>query len=446
MKSKALLIFCLVFQGYSDGFVVAQKAMPTGSDDSLKKSVDALNHDLGWLKNFKVSGWVQAQFQLAESKGAKTFDGGDFLANSNNRFLIRRGRIKFTYTNKLSQYVLQINATERGLNLVDFYSKITDPWTKTLSLTVGVLNRPFGFEIQQSSSDRETPERARFTQILLPNERDLGATATFQPIKGQKLFGLKVDAGWFNGTGIDVPGTTSLNGVGVLDFDSFKDFIGRANYKKSWKEERYTLGVGASHYNGGFVYQNNVVYNSIETNSTGKMQWKIADTTDGTRFINKKAPRIYYGADFQFGFKSLLGTTTLRCEYITGKQAGMLDESKSPSSLPAKQDTYIRNFQGMYTYLIQRIGKTKHEIALKFEWYDPNSKISSSDISATNVSFTKAELKYTALGIGYNYYIHENVKFMVYYNMVTNETSPGITGFATDLKDDVLTFRMQYKF
>lgn len=446
MKSKAILILCLAFIAFRDSFVTAQKATPTVSIDSLKKAVDALDHDLGWLKNLKVNGWIQAQYQLAESKAAKTYDGGDFLANSNNRFMVRRGRIKVTYTNKLSQYVLQINATERGLNVVDFYAKITDPWTKTLSLTVGVMNRPFGFEIQQSSADRETPERARFTQILLPNERDLGAMATFQPTKGQKLFGLKVDAGWYNGTGIAVPGTTSLNGAGVVDFDSFKDFIGRAHYKKSWKEERYTLGAGASHYNGGFVYQNNVVYTAIETNSAGYMQWKVADTIDGTRFKKKKAPRIYYGADLQFAFKSLLGTTTLRCEYITGKQAGIVDESKSPSSLPAKQDAYIRNFRGMYTYFIQRIGKTKHEIALKYEWYDPNSKISSSDITAANVSFTKADVKYTALGIGYNYYIHENVKLMLYYNRVTNETTPGITGFASDLKDDVLTIRMQYRF
>lgn len=122
MKSKAILILCLVFIAFRDSFVTAQKATPTVSIDSLKKAVDALDHDLGWLKNLKVNGWIQAQYQLAESKAAKTYDGGDFLANSNNRFIVRRGRIKVTYTNKLSQCVLQINATERGLNVVDFYA------------------------------------------------------------------------------------------------------------------------------------------------------------------------------------------------------------------------------------------------------------------------------------------------------------------------------------
>ncbi|MFA7275027.1 MAG: hypothetical protein WC044_14245 [Crocinitomicaceae bacterium] len=413
--------------------------------DSLKNTVNHLVKDVEASKNLKISGWIQAQYQWTDTKGAKTYDGGDFLANSNNRFMIRRGRVKFVYTKGIAQYVLQVNASERGVNLVDLYAKLTDPWTKSLSLTAGVMNRPFGFEIQQSSVDRETPERSRFTQMLLPNERDLGAMLTFQPIKGKKLYGLKVDGGFYNGTGIAVPGTTSLNGAGVVDFDSFKDFMGRAHYKRSWKDDKVSFGVGVSHYNGGFVYQNNRVYSSFQTDSLGAISWQMKDTTNGTTFKNKKAPRIYFGGDLQFSFKSVLGTTTLRGEYITGQQAGVVDESKSPSTLPSKMETYIRNFDGGYAYLIQRIGKSKHELALKYEWYDPNTNFQGSDVVALN-ALTKAELKYTMIGLGYNCYLNENLKFMVYYNMVSNESTNGISGYARDLKDDVLTVRMQIKF
>jgi phosphate-selective porin len=307
------------------------------------------------------------------------------------------------------------------------------------------MNRPFGFEIQQSSQDRETPERARFTQVLLPNERDLGAMITFQPVKGKKLYGLKVDAGFYNGTGIAVPGTTSLNGAGVVDFDSYKDFIGRAHYKKSWNQDKVTLGIGVSHYNGGVVYQSNKVYSNLATDSLGVVSWQLSDTTNGTTFKGGKAPRIYYGGDLQFSVKSKLGTTSIRGEYITGTQSGTVDENKSPNSLPTKPDAVVRNFNGGYAYLIQRIGKTKHELALKYEWYDPNTKVTGADLVGTN-GMTKAELKYTMLGVGYNYYMNDNVKFMVYYNMVTNENAKALTGYTTDLKDDVLTFRMQFRF
>jgi hypothetical protein len=331
------------------------------------------------------------------------------------------------------------------VNVVDIYAKITEPWTKSLSLTAGIMNRPFGFEIQQSSSDRETPERARFTQVLLPNERDLGAMITYQPPNESKLHGLKVDAGWYNGTGIAVPGTTSLNSAGVVDYDSYKDFIGRIYYKRNWKEDKYSFGIGASHYNGGFVYQNSKVYKDIEQNSSGSYTWVMADTSV-TKYKDKKAPRVYYGADLQFSFKSILGTTTIRGEYITGTQAGSIDNTKSPAALPSKTDTYIRNFEGAYIYFIQRIAKSKHELAVKYEWYDPNTKLSADMINPAGSSFSSSELKYTMLGLGYNYYIHPNVKLMVYYNMVANEITPGIAGFEEDLKDDVFTVRVQYKF
>lgn len=178
------LYFSLLALTTTIGYVQAQT--PTPSNDSLNKSIQQLNKEVQSAQKLKVTGWLQAQYQWTESNGAKTFDGGDFLTNSNNRFVIRRGRVKFTYSQKLTQYVLQINASERGVNLVDFYGVIKDPWKHQFALTVGVMNRPFGYEIQQSSANRETPERSRFTQVLLPNERDLGAMLTFQPTKGKK--------------------------------------------------------------------------------------------------------------------------------------------------------------------------------------------------------------------------------------------------------------------
>lgn len=424
------------------GMFFNQGIAQTTSNDSVVKAVKQLSSDVNQLKNLKVTGWVQAQYQWTQTPSAKTFDGGDFMTNSDSRFMIRRGRFKLTYTNGLVQSVVQINASERGVNLVEYYGKLTNPWQKSLSVTVGVMNRPFGFEIQQSSSDRETPERARFTQILLPNERDLGAMASFQPEKGKKLYGLKVDAGIYNGTGIAVPGTGSLNSAGVVEFDQYKDLIGRAHYKRTVAKDKVSFGVGTSGYYGGNVYQNNKVYTLDQTATTSA--WQLQDTLQ-TTYKGARSPRKYFGADFQVAVKSKIGTTSIRGEYITGTQSGQVDDTRSPLALPTKQDTYIRNFNGGYAYFIQRIGKTKHEIALKYEWYDPNTKLSTVDLNA-NAGFSKAELKYTMLGLGYNYYFNDNCKLMVYYNLVRNEKSTQISGFDQDLKDDVLTVRMQFRF
>lgn len=411
--------------------------------DSLKQSVSEINKTVEVLKRIKVTGWVQAQYQWAEKKGAENFDGGNFGANEDQRFMIRRGRVKFTYTQKLSQFVFQLQGTERGVNLVEVFGKVTDPWTKSISLQAGVMNRPFGFEIEQSSQLRESPERSRYTQILMPNERDLGAKIIFEPGKDKPLSGLRLDAGFYNGQGIAVPGTNSYTGAtvndGVNEFDSYKDFIGRLSYYKNSKDEKFRYGIGMSHYNGKVGTDKNYYY---------KVDGK--DTTNRT-FNAKAAMRRYTGVELFFSVKSPIGKTTIRGEYISGLQPGFFDSSRSPSSLPvsntssAKKAAYLREFNGSYAYLIQRLGKTKHELVLRYEWYDPNTSVSGKEISAGLAGLTKADVKYSALGLGYNYYYDENILFMFHYNMVTNEKTD-LTGYTKDLKDNIFTIRMQYRF
>lgn len=437
--------------------LLAQESTQSLSTDSLTKELNLLKSEITELKKLKVSGWIQPQFQFAESRGAANFDGGNFAPNSDKRITIRRGRIKFTYTTKNMQYVMQLNGTERGLNLTELFGVVSDPWIQTFSLTVGVMNRPFGFEIDQSSVVRESPERSRYTQILMPNERDMGAKLSFAPSKKSKLYGFRIDAGFYNGQGVYVPGTGTPAGyapgtapvLGVNEFDFQKDFIGRMCYYKDLKDDKIRVGIGVSHYNGGNAYQNNRVFEKVVTNAEGAKQWQMADTT-GKVFKNKTSPRVYYGGEAFFSIKTLLGTTTLRGEYICGKQSGTSASSASPFFLPSTaQDTYIRNFSGMYAYLIHRIGKTKHEVAVKYEWYDPNTDVSGKDITTTS-GFTGADIKYTQFAFGYNYYMNANVKFMIFYNIITNETTnsdgTGLAAFNKDLPDNVFTFRVQYRF
>ena len=395
-------------------------------------------------KNLKVSGWLQPQLQFADSAGAKNFDGGDFMPNSDKRFMIRRGRVKFTYTGKNSQYVMQINGTERGMNLVEIFAKVTDPWTKSLSLMAGVMNRPFGFEIQQSSADRETPERSRYIQVITPNERDIGMMLTYQPTKESKLHGLKIDGGFFNGTGIAVPGTTSLNNAGVVDPDYIKDFIGRAHFSKSLNEDKIKFGLGGSIYYGGVLFQNNRWYNGMKTDTAGNTVWVMQDTSGKASLKGGIAPRRYYAGEFQFSVKTAIGTTTIRGEYVTGQQSSTKEENKSWATLLGTPDVYTRTFNAGNVYLIHRIGKSKHEVAVKYEWYDPNTQLKGTEISSA-AGLTKAEIMYRCLGVGYNFYWDEHVKFMFYYNMVTNESTK-ISGYTRDVKDNVFTCRVQYKF
>ena len=105
---------------------------------------------------------------------------------------------------------------------------------------------------------------------------------------------------------------------------------------------------------------------------------------------------------------------------------------------------YTRSFDGAYFYFLQNLNSVDHELVIKYDWYDPNKKISGTEIT-TAKGFSKADLRYNTLGVGYVYRANESLKFTFYYDFVKNEKS-GLTGFTEDVKDNVFTGRVQYNF
>ncbi|TAL63282.1 MAG: porin [Bacteroidetes bacterium] len=415
----------------------AQEA-PVNPLDTQAVSILKLKNDLDLLKKIKISGYLQAQFQVADSNGIKSFAGGDFPANADKRFSVRRGRFKIAYDNALALYTIQVDVTEKGVGIKDAYVKITDPWTKALSLQAGVFDRPFGFEISYSSSMRETPERSRLFQTIFPDEREVGAKLTFQPPKTSKWNFLKIEGGIFNGSGPK-----------AVDFDYQKDFIGNIGINKTNKKENINWGIRASYYNGGWRQNTSKVY-TIASDSLGLNAFERDKDTLNYGAIAK---RQYIGADAQISIDWVAGITSLRAEYIQGQQPGTSSTSKSPETQPTS-DTYIRNFNGAYFYFLQNIAHTKHQLVLKYDWYDPNTDVEGDNIGKTvtapsGKTFAKTgttDLKYTTIGIGWVYRWDTNVKFTAYYDMVTNETTKNIALWGKDLTDNVFTLRMQYKF
>jgi hypothetical protein len=405
------------------------------SQDTLANTVKTIQSDLKSLKKLKLSGLIQAQLQFADSNGIASFAGGNFNANTDKRFSVRRGRLKATYTGNLSLFVVQIDVTEKGVGIKDAYLRFTYPKFKALHLTAGVFLRPFGFEVGYSSSSRETPERGRMSQTIFPGERDLGMMLTFQMPKESPLHFLTIDAGMFNGAG----GT-------AVDFDYQKDFIGRIRADRTTKSQKISYGLGFSYYDGGWRQGRKNEY-TMGTDSAGVSSFVLDNDTAN---FGQIAKRTYMGADFQFSIDWVIGITTLRAEYITGQQPGSSSSTTSVSTQPTS-DTYFRTFDGAYFYFIQDIWKTKHQLVVKYDWFDPNLDVAGNDIgkSISGGSYKKTgsgDLKYTTLGLGWNYKYDNNIKVSLYYDMVTNETSSNLSGWTKDRNDNVWTFRVQYKF
>ncbi|MBI5472710.1 MAG: hypothetical protein HY961_10240, partial [Ignavibacteriae bacterium] len=113
---------------------------------------------------------------------------------------------------------------------------------------------------------------------------------------------------------------------------------------------------------------------------------------------------------------------------------------------------YKRDFAGWYVNLVQNVGDDD-QIVVKYDVYDPNKNIAASDFT-TNGNFTIADIKYSTLGLGYIHHWDANVKFVLYYEWVKNEVvdaakipaGSSLFSYTKDLRDNVFTFRIQYKF
>ncbi len=388
--------------------------------------------------HLRFSGYIQPQFQVASQQGSKSFEGGDFAPRVSNRFMLRRSRIRVDYVHFYKdnaagvQFVFQFDANERSFTVRDVWGRIFENKFKLFSFTTGIFARPFSYEVNYSSSDRESPERGRMSQLLMKGERDLGAMLSFDVRKDKHpLKFLKIDAGVFDGQGINATG----------DFDNIKDFIGRVALKPKKLNKIITLSAGASILYGGL--ENNTKYH-YTTGSIANVKMQVVDSSAAN--IGKASPRRYYGADMQVKFKNKIGFTELRGEFIGGKQTGTAASSETPAALLTGADGFhTRNFNGAYFYLLQNLFSVKHQLVIKYDWYDPNTSVSGKEIGAPGSNLTAANIKYNTLGLGYVYYITPNVKAVFYYSMPKNERTQ-LAGYTSDAKDNVFTSRLQFRF
>lgn len=398
---------------------------------------DTLPEVVNRLKNLHFSGYMQPQYQVASEEGTESWAGGDFADFADNRFMLRRARLKVDY--RLPQkgkplpnalFSFQIDATERSVKVRDMFVKVYEPGRQNLSLTTGLFAKPFGFEVNLSSSVRETPERARMSQILIPSERGLGAMVSYESARpDRKELQLKWDIGVFNGTGLSGP----------EEFDSFKDLVSRLTLRPFSLSESLELSAGLSFLYGRWRQQNATRY---EMGNLSGNKTFIENTSPAN--VGRSAPRHYYGADVQLEKSHGWGKTELRGEYWKGTQPGTASTTVNPGTLPMGP-MYIRNFDGAIFYLLQNIVNDKWQLMVKYDWYDPNTEVRKKDIGTNGTTLTEADIKFSTLGVGITRYINKSLKVLLYYDKVTNEETL-LPDYTTDIKDNVFTCRLQMSF
>lgn len=398
------------------------------------------------LRKIKVSGYMQTQFRLTDlAGGTAQFSGGNFPSNTNKMFQVRRARLKIAYDNVLTQFAVELDAIPTGVTMKDAYIWITEPWTRSFGFQMGMFYRPFGYEMSFSSGSRESPEQSRVYQTLFPGERDLGAKLFYSPPQGPLSF-LRAELGIFNGSG-----------AASNEFDNYKDIIGQVAVQLPFDDMNAALDLGVSGYFGNVRNATKYLWTSGEP--APGVRGLVVDSSATN--LGDVVTRRYVGADAQFYYDvPVLGGLVVRGEYITGRQPGTSTLSTPPGPVGTAQTTispgaqatgpvYRRDVVGWYLNLVQNIGSS-HQIIVKYDVYDPNTDAKPGDfVSGSNLS--AADIKYSTLGLGYIYHWDGNVKFVFYYDMPKNEkltslAPASLAAFVDDVRDNVFTFRVQYKF
>jgi hypothetical protein len=391
----------------------------TQVDDSLKEVIDrhegkinALDErvlvneaDLGKLNKIKVSGYVQAQWEYYGKDLVKTND-------PNNNFYIRRARIKFTYEALDGvKLVIQPDFSTGNLSLKDAYAVLNIPKFKDLTLWAGQFNRP-DYEVEYSSSQREVLERSRVIRAIYPGEREIGVKLEYIGSKIPLKFQLMAMNGNFTGSQ-------------AKDYDSRKDLMGRLVYSIKMPVAGLGIDLGANGYYGG----NRIKYNTFVSNLYG-----ILDSTSfkSGDYLDKN----WIGGEIQV-FADILGGLAIKGEYVAGVNSASSatnQDSKAKLADMRKDPTKLRNFSGYYIYLIKNIG-SRNQFVAKYDYYDPNTKLSG--------DAAKNELFYKTLTLAWQYYLNDNIRLSLNYEMPKNETNAINT---KDLKDNTLGVRIQAKF
>ena len=116
-----------------------------------------------------------------------------------------------------------------------------------------------------------------------------------------------------------------------------------------------------------------------------------------------------------------------------------------PENLP-ENSLFKRPFLGYFFYLVQDIGASPFSAVLKYDVYDPNTKVSGNEVGAENSFTSKTDLAQSTIGIGGIYNFNKHIRLQAYYEFNFNEKSNLVKGYENDWKDNVLTVRLQYKF
>ena len=366
-----------------------------------------------------VTGYIHAEWlhfdQSSNPNGRALFSDAE-----KSFFQIRRGRIKFSHKRDQFKGVVSGDFNEKGVVVKDAYVGIQALDNDLLNVTVGLFNRP-NYEVELSSSKRESPERSQVVRAFYPKERDLGFKLESSPKIGSDIQP-KIQLALLNGTSRET--------------DPLKDIASRVTLPLPLgKESKVSATIGGSFYYGGIPQPEDSVVKFEDGN-------QVVAYGNGSGSTQGWGNRMNYGVEAQLAASLFsFGKTSLRGEMLSGVRPS--ESSRIDGSGTEIPTLALRNQMGYYLLFVQELSK-KFALGAKYDLFDRNTDLSGDQV------LSAADRQSTVLGFG-ALGTFGPVRITAWYEIPSFATDEAryVDGSGTtqsdDLKDNKTTIRFQYK-
>jgi hypothetical protein len=395
-----------------------------------------------------VSGYAQAQYESHQDSSDQLRQGGVLL--NQNRFLLRRGRIRFTRDWDFAQIIVEIDANTihgplvrpQKAELSLLYGRSKEKGVPPIAqLTIGEFDLPFGFDLVQSPRTRWFMERSTVSRALWPGEPDVGARLSGGIAFARYAFAVT------NGEPLD-----EKSGFSLQDPNGNKDITGRLGAEAK-AGDSFVVSGGISYNRGkGFhpgTDATKPTFSWNDMNGNGLVDpGELVGVPGQAAVPSSSFSRWAVGADVQLQLKTLLGWSILTGEvimasnldrntFIADPLAGnpVLNDPVPTGSTSAGPS--LREL-GFYVGLTQEI-TPYGVIGFRYDMYNPNAD--ATDARAGQVLPRSQTIKTYSPLVGLT--LPDRARLVFQYDHIADLLARDSRGVPTDFKNDQWTLRLQ---
>ncbi len=380
-----------------------------------------------------VSGYLQAQYESHQDSQDQLLPGGAPL--NQNRFLLRRGRIRVTKDWDYAQVTMEVDGnTVHGptmrvqkaeASLIYGRSKDRDQ-PPMAQLTLGQFDLPFGFEIPYGSRPRWFMERTTGSRALWPSEPDVGVR--FSGGLGFARYSVAIT----NGEPLDEKSVFQLQ-----DPNANKDVTAR--FGAQTKLSRLVALAGGVSFNRGKGFHPGTdatkdMLQFRDANQNGMVEANDVQGLQAQAAVrSQNFSRWALGADLELLFRTKLGWSMLHGELVA---ASNLDRGLFIAD-PVFNGSTLRELS-YYVAFTQEV--TEYGVVgFRYDYYNPNADLFEQRASKT-VPVAQHVRTYSPM-VGLT--LRGRTRLVFQYDFVDDLLARDTRGVPADFKNNQWTLRLQ---